>query len=119
MNNNIEFVGFKKNPYKYMVKSKIFMLTSDWEGYGLVAYEALTLGLPCIVSNVGGLPNIVDNECGKLCNSNEDFIEETINLLSNSKIYNLKNKRALKKSELLENKEEYINKIKEIYNFNL
>ena len=88
LNNNIVFVGFQKNPYIYMASSKIFMLTSNWEGYGLVAFEALTLGLPCVVSNVGGLPNVVDNECGKLCNSEEEFIKEINTLLKNNTIYN-------------------------------
>ena len=79
---NVEMVGFQKNPYKYMACSKIFMLTSDWEGYGLVAFEALTLGLPCIVSNVGGLPKIVDDSCGMLCNKAGDFVHEAIELLN-------------------------------------
>ena len=60
LENNIELVGFKKNPYKYMNQSRVFCLTSEWEGYGLVAFEALTLGLPCVVSPVGGLVDIVD-----------------------------------------------------------
>ena len=112
---NIKLVGFKTNPYTYMAQSKVFLLTSDWEGFGLVAAEALTIGLPCIVSNVGGLPNIVDTSCGKLCTSDDDFIYEIQELLSNNNYYLTKSKNALKKSAELNNINEYIKKINSIY----
>ena len=112
---NIEFIGFKDNPYKYMKKSKIFVLTSEWEGFGLVAFEALTLGIPCVVSNVGGLVEIVDDTCGKLCSNNDDFINELRKLLLNNDYYNTKCEGAIKKSVELENIEEYIIAIDKIY----
>ena len=115
MNNNIDFVGFQKNPYSYMIQSKIFMLTSDWEGYGLVAFEALTLGLPCVVSNVGGLPKIVDNECGKICRDNEDFIKECLSLLNNNALMEKKTNNAIEKSMHMDNFDNYIFELKSIY----
>lgn len=115
LNNNINFVGFQKNPYSYMIQSKIFMLTSDWEGYGLVAFEALTLGLPCVVSNVGGLPKIVDNECGKICRDNEDFIKECLSLLNNNALMEKKTNNAIEKSMHMDNFDNYIFELKSIY----
>lgn len=115
LDENIEFVGFKKNPYPDMASSKVFLLTSSWEGYGLVAFEALTLGLPCIVSNVGGLPSIVDNKCGKLCNTDDDFTNKTVELLTNQEVLQKYAKNALKKAEELENITEYIKNIKNLY----
>lgn len=115
LNNNIDFVGFQKNPYSYMIQSKIFMLTSDWEGYGLVAFEALTLGLPCVVSNVGGLPKIVDNECGKICRDNEDFTKECLSLLNNNAVMEKKINNAIEKSMHMDNFDNYIFKLKSIY----
>lgn len=112
---NIKLVGFKKNPYTYMAQSKVFLLTSDWEGYGLVAAEALTIGLPCVVSKVGGLPNIVDASCGKLCTSDADFIHEIQELLFNNNYYLTKSKNALKKAAELNNINEYIKKINSLY----
>ncbi len=115
LKDNIELVGFKKNPYKYMASSKIFLLTSDWEGYGLVAFEALTLGVPCVVSNVGGLSKIVDESCGYLCNSKEDYINECKKLLKNAIYLNQKANKSIKKSKKLENYNEYITKIGNYY----
>ena len=115
LENNIKFVGFQKNPYQYMNQAKTFMLTSDTEGYGLVAFEALTLGLPCVVSNVGGLPKIVDDKCGKLCSDIGEFSKEIINLLEDDDYYRLKSDGALKKAEQIENIDKYMKKIKKIY----
>lgn len=115
LNNTIKFVGFQKNPYKYMAQSKMFMLTSDWEGFGLVAFEAMTLGLPCVVSNVGGLNMMVDKSCGKLCTNENDFIEEAKILLTNEEIYKKKATAAIKKSKNIDNVVNYMNKLSEIY----
>lgn len=115
LNNNINFIGFKDNPYKFMAKSKIFILTSDWEGYGLVAFEAITLGLPAIVSNVGGLPNIVDNECGQLCSSTDEFINSACELLKNDNLYQKKSNAAKVKAKKLDNYNSYLENLKNIY----
>lgn len=113
---NIDLVGYQKNPYKIMKKSKLFMLTSRWEGYGLVAFEALALGLPCVVSNVGGLPEIVDDTCGKLCTIDEEFISEVLRLLQAKEYYQQKHEFAIKKASTLDNFNNYFKQIERIYN---
>ena len=112
---NIRLVGFQKNPYIYMSDSKVFLLTSDWEGFGLVAVEALTLGVPCVVSNVGGLVEIVNDKCGKLCTLNNEYIIEIKKLLSDKKYYEKKSNNALAQSNHLNNITKYISKINNIY----
>lgn len=112
---NILLLGFKKNVFEYMNESKIFCLTSKWEGYGLVAFEALTLGLPAIVSPVGGLVDIVNNNCGKLCSSNTEFENEIFKLLNNVEYYNKKSYEAIIRSIDLENFAQYMKNIKKIY----
>ncbi len=112
---NIQFVGFSDNPYQYLAKSKIFLLCSKYEGFGLVAFEALTLGLPCIVSNVGGLKNIVDNDCGHLCSTVDEYVNELEMLIENSDIYNKKSTKAKLKAKQLENYSSYFNKLDKLY----
>lgn len=115
LSNNIELLGFKKNPYKYMNKSKIFCLTSDWEGYGLVAFEALTLGIPCVVSPVGGLVDIIDEECGYLISIEDEFETVIIELLTNKEVYYNKSHKSIEKSIKIENVDKYLKKIENIY----
>ena len=112
---NIDKIDFVENPYKYMASSKILCMTSKWEGFGLVAFEALTLGLPVITTNVGGISNMVDSSCGFFCSTIDEF-EEKINYLiyneNNLKIYS---KKAREKSERLNNIDKYLNNIDNIY----
>ena len=46
--NKVIFTGFKKNPYPYMKHAKFMVLSSDFEGLGLVILESLALGVPVI-----------------------------------------------------------------------
>lgn len=112
---NVKIYGFMKNPYILMNQSKIFCLPSKWEGFGLAAFEALTLGMPAVVSDVGGLPNIVDNNCGKLCNTEKEFFCEIKKLLLDEKEYIMKSNNAIEKSKKIDNINEYICNIKKIY----
>lgn len=112
---NIDFIGFQENPYPFLASAKIFLLTSLWEGFGLSAFEAMTLGLPAFVSKVGGLTQIVNDSCGKLCESDEDFAS-CLEVLKNEELYVKLSQGAIKRAEELENKEEYMKKMKEIWN---
>jgi glycosyltransferase involved in cell wall biosynthesis len=45
---DIFLLGFKENPYKYMISSEIFALPSLREGYSRAVLEAQALGLPVV-----------------------------------------------------------------------
>lgn len=45
---SISMPGFVDNPFAYMSKSKVFVLSSNWEGFGLVLAEALSVGVPVV-----------------------------------------------------------------------
>lgn len=44
----VHFLGVKKNPYKYMENSSVFVLSSLFEGFPNVLVEAMTVGLPIV-----------------------------------------------------------------------
>ena len=44
LQDKIYFLGFQDNPYKFMKNTKCFVLSSRWEGFGLVLAEALICG---------------------------------------------------------------------------
>ena len=46
--NDVEFLGFQENPFKYIHKSKLFVFTSLYEGFGNVLTEALACNIPVI-----------------------------------------------------------------------
>lgn len=55
-------LGHKNNPYPYIKSGDFFFLFSETEGYPLVVEEAKLLSKPMIVTDVGGIPEIVKNE---------------------------------------------------------
>ncbi len=59
---DINFVGFSKEPMKYLLESDLYLSTSRFEGlpYGLI--EAASVGLPIIASNVKGNNEVVNDK---------------------------------------------------------
>ena len=45
---DVYFLGFQKNPFKFMARSKLFVFPSLWEGLGNVIIEAMACGVPVI-----------------------------------------------------------------------
>ena len=46
--NDVYFLGWQKNPFKFLARSKIFVLSSLWEGLPYVLLEAMASGLPVV-----------------------------------------------------------------------
>lgn len=68
-------LGNKTNPYPYFKEADFFIHPSLRESYPMVILENLLLNKPIISTNVGGIPEIIDNGInGVLINPNEDEI---------------------------------------------
>ncbi|WP_321495563.1 glycosyltransferase [uncultured Desulfobacter sp.] len=50
-------VGFKENPYSWMKRAKLFILSSDFEGLPTVLIESLICGTPAISTNCPSGPS--------------------------------------------------------------
>lgn len=115
LQNNVTLKGFCKNPYGYLKSSKVICMPSLWDGCPLASVEALALGKPILASPVGGLVDIVTDECGKLCETNSEFAEQIKILLANSDIYNQKSEAALSRADAFDNIKSYKQAIKSAY----
>ncbi len=62
LGHNVELIGFVSDedlPYVYRAANLSVVPTLALEGFGLIAAESLAAGTPCLVSPVGGLPEVV------------------------------------------------------------
>lgn len=55
----VKFTGWLDDPGPYYDQSDILLIPSHWEGFGLVAIEGLSTGLPVVASNVEGLNDVL------------------------------------------------------------
>jgi glycosyltransferase involved in cell wall biosynthesis len=45
---DIYFLGYERNPYPFLSKATLYLMTSDWEGFPLALCEAMASGAPVI-----------------------------------------------------------------------
>lgn len=100
VNREVKFLGVRKDVKELMVSSKIFVLPSQWEGFGLVIIEAMSNMLPVIATNVGGIPELIeDGKDGILIPpENPKALARAVNsLLENKELREKLSKTAYKK----------------------
>jgi len=61
LNQAITFTGFQSAVLAHIAAMDIFVLPSLMEGFGIVLLEAMMMGKPIVATNVGGIPEIVDD----------------------------------------------------------
>ena len=86
LNNRVNLVGFKSgNELQEIIKnSKCVILPSEWyENAPYSAMEAMALGKPLIVSNYGGLPELVANGKNGFVFNDLKTLTDCINKLNN------------------------------------
>jgi glycosyltransferase involved in cell wall biosynthesis len=82
------FLGFKKNPYKYLKNSSVFVLSSIREGFGNVIVEAMACGVPVVATDCkSGPAEIIQNGVNGILveqQNPEKLAEAILEILNNS-----------------------------------
>lgn len=55
------FLGFQKNPFKFIKQAKLFAMSSLWEGFGSTIVESMACGTPVISTNCQSGPGEIIN----------------------------------------------------------
>jgi len=94
LQDKITFTGFLPNPFEVVKQAKMVAMTSRWEGFCIAAFEAMYLGLPVIASRVPVLDRNIDDSCGALCDTEDDFYKAITELLDDEELYKKKSQGA-------------------------
>lgn len=84
--NSVTFAGVQYQIENILPVFDIFVLPSQTEGTSISLLEAMSCGIPCIASNVGGTPTIIDHgHNGLLFDSDNvgDLVEKLLTLFDN------------------------------------
>lgn len=83
LKDKVKITGWTDEVVKYISVFDIGVLTSKWEGFGLVLAEYMACGKPIVASNVGGIPDVVhNNRNGILVDSSDinGFVESILKI---------------------------------------
>lgn len=83
--NQIMFLGFRKDIKELLKISNIFLFTTTQEGLPRSLMEAMASGLPCIVSKIRGNVDLIENDKGGFCCDTIDEYVQAINTIIKSK----------------------------------
>jgi len=118
---NVTFVGFTSGAalWKEYAGARVSVVPSLWyEPFGLVALEAMARGVPVIVSNRGGLPEIVeDGVSGLIYKAAEagDLAAKLWQVINSPNLAKTLSTGAKKRAKTLGNPQKHLKTVLEVY----
>lgn len=98
MSKKIILVGYRNDIREILKETDIFVLPAHNESFGIVYIEAMAMGIPVIGCNSGGVPDIIKEGTGFLCEpQNSNSLYEAIKIALNSNL-----------DEIRENNKKYV-----------
>jgi N-acetyl-alpha-D-glucosaminyl L-malate synthase BshA len=61
LQSKVAFLGERDQFVELLAACDVFLLPSELESFGLAALEALSCGVPVVASNIGGIPELVED----------------------------------------------------------
>ena len=103
MDEEVKFLGYQLNPYKYVAKYDLFVCASFAEGFSTAATEALIVGTPVCTVEVSGMKEMLgeNNEYGLVVENNEEALYQGIKkLLDDSELLKHYKKKAEERGKM-------------------
>ena len=116
LQDRIDFLGFKENPFKIMSSAKAMILTSRWEGVPMCVLEAMALGVPIVSTPVDGLKEIIDDgKNGFLSSQNKGLAEKLYKIITDQNLHSVMSKNCLIKAKKINDKNVYMQELQRAY----
>ena len=82
LQNCVQLLGFRQNPYPFIQAADVYVSASYAEGFSTAATEALVLGTPVCSTDCAGMREVLGDEpCGMLTEDTQDGIYEGLHRL--------------------------------------
>lgn len=116
---HVLFLGKQKNISEILSIADLKLLLSEKESFGLVLLEAMACGVPCIGTNIGGIPEvIVDGETGYLTEiADIDYIAaQSIKILTDRNLWEVFSKNGIDRVNNCFGAEKILQQYENLYN---
>lgn len=115
--NNVIFLGYRKDIFDLISAMDFIVLASRWEGFPLTPIETFSVGKTIIVSNIPGNNEIVEDNINGLFfeKDNVEDLVEKIRIMMDSSKRSILEKNALKKYDTTYKYERFKEKYSELY----
>lgn len=118
LKNHVIMLGNQKNIQELLSISDVKLLLSEKESFGLVLLEAMSCGVPCVGTRIGGIPEvIIDGETGFICELGdiEDIARKTMDILLDQNLHQSMSEQAIHRVHNVFQSEKVVGQYEEIY----
>lgn len=116
--NKVHFLGKQDNLEDLYSISDLMLLLSEKESFGLVALEAMACGVPCIGTDVGGIPEVIsDGKTGFICKPYdiETIAAKGLDILTNQTLYDEFSRNSIEVARLKFGADQIVYQYEDIY----
>lgn len=93
LESSVMLLGAQKNIKDWLATGDAFLMTSMWEGFGIVIAEAMLSKIPIITTKVGGIPEVLDKYGFQVAPDDKIEFLSAMQEFTNGKKYDLEGAR--------------------------
>lgn len=118
LQDRVHFLGKQENVEEILSISDIMLLLSEKESFGLTLLEAMACKVPCIGTNIGGIPEVIeDGKTGFICDLGDiqAVADKAVMLLTDEQLYKKMSHQAYLRTREIFTSEKIVDQYEQIY----
>lgn len=118
LDRDVLFLGKQQNVEELYSMSDLMLLLSEKESFGLVLLEAMACGVPCIATDIGGIPEVIEHGVnGYLCEVGDIDLaaDYAIKILRDANLHSRFVEKGLEKVNTMFSSERIVQQYEDVY----